>query len=167
MALPPQRDEPRLVANVGALERFRERAGVWLSVTGSAYYKAYAAELARLGLKPSWITATAIVQQHPGITQSELGRYLAVNRASAMALAVEMEDAGLVVRTLMAGRNKTALSLTPQGAAVLDQGCRVEEGLSKAVLKDLTEEERRVLVRQLERIEEVLQSFRPAPLALP
>ncbi|MEQ6333652.1 MarR family transcriptional regulator [Sphingobium sp. MK2] len=165
MVASPPRDEPRLVANVGALALFRERVGVWLSFTGAAYYKAYASELNRRGSKPSWVTAMAIIDQHPGITQSELGRYMAVNRASAMALAVEMEEAGLACRTLLPGRNKTALSLTEKGRASLEEGCHIEERLSQALLKDFTTEETKAFVRQLKLIERALQAWgdaRPA-----
>jgi DNA-binding MarR family transcriptional regulator len=150
-------NEPRLVANVGSLELFRERLGVWLSFTGNAYYKAYARALGEKGLKPSWVTAMAIIQQEASITQSGLGRFMAVNRASAMAMAIEMEDAGLVTRTLQTGRNKTALSLTSKGESALAEGCRTEEALSAAVTASLGTEALETLVDTLKTIEIALQ----------
>jgi DNA-binding MarR family transcriptional regulator len=151
-------DKNRLVADVAAIPLLRDRLGVWLSFTGAAYYKRYAAELGRQGLKPSWITALAIIQHWPGITQSALGRRMAINRASAMALSVGMEEARLVQRTPLSGRNQVGLALTVRGSAMLEEGCRTEAALSAAVLERVDEGEKQVLLRLLQRIEQALQN---------
>jgi DNA-binding MarR family transcriptional regulator len=146
----------RLVADVAAIPSLRNRPGVWLSFAGAAFYKRYAAELGREGLKPSWITALAIVQYSPGITQSAMGRWMAINRASAMALSVSIEEAGLLIRTPLSGRNQMALALTERGEAMLEKGCEIEDKLTKTVLKSIGEMDRQVFIDCLKRIEQAL-----------
>lgn len=132
-----------------SIARFRDSTGVWLTFAGSAYYSLYRSRLAPLGIKPSWVTALAIIEQRPNITQSALGRELRINRASAMATCTQMEDVGLIVRTALAGRNQTGLTLTSLGRARLDASCEIEDTLAQTLLQDIARSDRQAFVKVL------------------
>jgi DNA-binding MarR family transcriptional regulator len=143
-ALLPQ-EKPRS-PDAESIDRFRERPGVWLTFAGLAAYDLYRSRLVPIGLKPSWVTALAIIEQRPNITQSALGRDLCVNRASAMATSTQLESAGLILRTPLQGRNQTGLSITAEGRRRLDDACQIEESMMEALLKGISGRERKAFV---------------------
>lgn len=148
------------VPDANAIERFRDSTGVWLTFAGSAYYSLYRSRLAPLVMKPSWVTALAIIEQRPNITQSALGRELRINRASAMATCTQMEDAGLIVRTALSGRNQTGLTLTDFGRERLDASCRIEDGLAEALMEGIEQPDREVFVAVLRSVAERTASLK-------
>ncbi|WP_172799828.1 MarR family winged helix-turn-helix transcriptional regulator [Croceicoccus bisphenolivorans] len=126
------------------IARFRDRPGVWLSFGGAAFYSAYRDRLVPLGLRPSWVTALAIIEQHPGISQAALGRKLCVNRASSMATSVQLAEAGLVSREPLPGRNRTGLTITGKGLERLEAACLVEEQMIAGLMDGIPDQERAV-----------------------
>ncbi|WP_421848598.1 MarR family winged helix-turn-helix transcriptional regulator [Marinomonas sp.] len=140
------------VADVHLIDKFSDRPGVWLSVTGSAYYQLYSQALSDIGLKPSWVTALALIEQFAGITQSELGRKLKINRASAMALATAMNDSDLITRTKLAKLNQTALNLSETGLNKLTQACDIETNISNQILENIDKMEREKFVTLLKEL---------------
>ena len=143
---------PHRVPDISKIEPFRERLGVWLSYAGSAYYQAYREALKPVRLRPSWVTALAFITRQPGITQSQLGRFMAINRASAMALAANLESEGLVSRTPAQGRNQTILALTPQGATALREACDIETALTGRIMANFDTQARSDLIGILQDI---------------
>ena len=140
------------VPDADKIEAFRHRPGVWLTFAGSAFLMLYADRLRSLSLKPSWVTALAIIAEQPGMTQSALGRLLRINRASSMALAITLEDSGLVSREALAGRKQTSLRLTALGGRRLVEACGIEETLRDTVFKELSNAEVASFVEILRRV---------------
>lgn len=134
------------VPDADAIARFRERPGVWLTFAGAAVYQLYRSRLVPIGVKPGWVTAMAIIEQRPNITQSALGRELRINRASAMATCMRMEDAGLVIRTPLKGRNQTGLCLSVRGVESLGAACAIEAAMIDQLLEGVAKPEREALV---------------------
>lgn len=132
------------VPDADGIIRFRDRIGVWLSFAGAGFYAAYRDRLVPLGLRPSWVTALAIIDQHPGISQAALGRQLCVNRASAMATSVLLAEAGLVSRKSLPGRNRTGLTITTAGSERLNEACAVEEDMTARLMEGVSDEDRAV-----------------------
>lgn len=119
----------RSIPDVERIPRFRDRPAVWLSYGGAAVLGAYRARLEPLGLRPSWVTALAIVEEADTITQSDLARELRINRASAMAICQSMAENGLVLREALPGRNRTGLTLTVKGKECLQEACAIERSM--------------------------------------
>lgn len=140
------------LADAHLINRFSETPGVWITMTGAAFYSHYYEKLKAIHLKPSLVTALAFIEQFEGITQSELGRKMKINRASAMAVANTLSDLGFIEKSQVAKLNQSSLALTELGASSLEHACKIEQEISAQVLCDLTEEEREVLVRTLKQV---------------
>lgn len=145
------RDNGR-VPDAQAIEGFRDRPGVWLTFAGSAFLMAYAERLLPLNLKPHWIIAMAIISERPRITQSALSRALRINRASAMALSVTLEDAGYVSREALAGRKQTALALTTLGRCKLTDAYAISDDLAVTTMDWLDAEQKSEFLNVLKRV---------------
>jgi len=151
----------RRVPDAGAIAAFRERPGVWLTFAGSAYLSLYAERLQPLGLKPNWVTALAIVAEHPGITQSALGRALTINRASAMAVSALLESAGFLLRLPLPGRKQTALKLTDTGLQRVEEACAIEDGLRRMTFDRLPPDQVALLLETLKAITALANGVAP------
>jgi len=134
------------VPDADAITRFRGSPGVWLTFAGSAVYELYSSRLVPIGLKPGWVTAMAIIEQQPNITQSALGRELRINRASSMATCTRMEAVGLVIRTPLKGRNQTGLRLSDKGLERFEEACAIEAQMIDQLLQGVTKPEREELI---------------------
>lgn len=148
----PSKSEIARVPDAEAIAGFRDRPGVWLTFAGSAFLMLYAERLLPLGLKPHWIIAMAVIAEQPRITQSALARALRINRASAMALSVTLENSGYVSREALPGRKQTALSLTSLGERKLVEAYTIEEDLVVATMDWLDAEQRSIFVSVLKRV---------------
>ncbi|WP_226632116.1 MarR family winged helix-turn-helix transcriptional regulator [Novosphingobium profundi] len=137
------------IPDVERIARFRDRPAVWLSYGGAAVLGAYRERLEPLGLRPSWVTALAIVEEKEGITQSGLARELRINRASAMAISQRMDEEGLVLREALPGRNRTGLTLTAKGEERLAQACAIERCMVEEWMGDIGEEDFEAFLRVL------------------
>lgn len=144
--------EKARVPDAEAIAGFRDRPGVWLTFAGSAFLMLYAERLVPLKLKPHWIVALAIISEQPRITQSALARALRINRASAMALCVTLEDSGYVSREALRGRKQTALTLTSLGEQKLAEACAISDDLVAATMDWLDAETRSTFVNVLKRV---------------
>ena len=140
------------VPDAEAIAGFRDRPGVWLTFAGSAFLMLYAERLLPLNLKPHWIIAMAIISERPRITQSALARALRINRASAMALSVTLEDSGYVSREALPGRKQTALTLTDIGQQKLVDAYAISDALVTATMDWLDAETRSIFINVLKRV---------------
>ena len=101
--------------------------------------------LADADISPARVTALALLYMNPGCHQSELGRALAINRASAMKLVNSLARQGLVERREGRDRRSKALHITPAGERVLETAlplveeadARAARGLEGAARDDL------------------------------
>lgn len=138
-----------------AIAGFRDRPGVWLTFAGSAFLMLYAERLLPLKLKPHWIIAMAIISERPHITQSALARALRINRASAMALSVTLEDSGYVSREALRGRKQTALTLTRLGELKLSEAYAISDDLVAATMDWHDAETRAIFLSVLKRVTDI------------
>ena len=139
---------------------FRDRLGVQISFVGTNFVTQYNDSLEALSLRPSWVFALGLVAEHPGLSQSELGRGMDFNRASAMALAKNLENAGLVSRKQAKGRKRNELKLTALGRRRLKQACDIEEKLTATVSAELTARQIKDLSKALKVISRALEQLK-------
>lgn len=137
------------VPDADAISRFRDSPLVWLTFSGFGAYELYSSRLDAIGLKPGWVTAMAIIEQQPSITQSALGRELRINRASSMATCTRMEAVGLVIRTPLKGRNQIGLFLSEKGLELYEQALKIEGFLSEQLLQGIAKPKRESLIEML------------------
>lgn len=103
------------------------------------------------GLTPTEASVLLLIAHNPGITQSEIGRILAIQRANMAPIAAMLTENGLLSRTQADGRSQ-GLELREAGRALAE---RVWEGIETheaGFLPDMTAAERRGLVDLLRRV---------------
>ena len=106
------------------------------------------AAIANLDLRVTETSILLVIDANPDITQSEIGRILAIQRANMVPLAALLVRRKLIRRASTKGRAH-ALRLTPAGQALAEE-CRRRIATHEAkFLPDLSKSERIVLIRQL------------------
>lgn len=116
-------------------------------------------ELATLGLTPTRATALTFIALHPGCDQSELGRALGMNRASAMSMVNALVALGAVERRSGRDRRSNALHLTEIGARLQDEFLQLSAEHEEKSFAALTPEER----AEFERLIRKLRTTKIAP----
>src|ERR1700751_2910359 len=80
--------------------------------------------LAPLGLRHAGVALLMLVEARPGITQSQAGRTLDIQRANMVPFVARLEGLGVIRRRQVDGRSQ-ALELTSRGRALLARARRV------------------------------------------
>lgn len=96
----------------------------------------------------------SIIARWPGINQGNVGRLLGIQRANMVSLVGELVHRGLVLReTAREDRRAFALSLTPDGEAMVKRCFALIAEHEARLLSDLSAAERAMLIELLRRIE--------------
>ena len=95
-----------------------------------------------------------------GLAMGQIGERLVVTKSNVTALADRMERAGLVRRTVLADRRSTAVSLTPRGAAVLEQVAPRHARHVSSLTDCLSDQEKGQLIRLLSKLRRGLRQAR-------
>jgi|SRR6185437_13369661 len=111
-----------------------------LELTGYVLQRAASTNLARLSqrlapleLRPADVALLFLVASRPGLTQSEIGRNLDIQRANMVPLVARLEKRGLVSRKRVDGRSQS-LTLTREGRALVTKVRKVVESHESALL---------------------------------
>lgn len=80
--------------------------------------------LAPLGLRHAGVALLMLVEARPGITQSQAGRVLDIQRANMVPFVARLERLGVIRRRQVDGRSQ-ALELTSRGRLLLERARRV------------------------------------------
>ena len=110
-------------------------------------------QLASLGLKSCHASYLDTICSYPGITQDQLARRIFINKSNVARQLVILEEDGFVERRPSPG-DKRAIQVFPTEKAkeVLPEIVRIFRVWESFVAQDLSEEERKVLVAMLEKI---------------
>ena len=101
--------------------------------------------IADLELTMVELSILQVVELNPSITQSEIGRMLAIKRANMAPMTALMEARELIARTAVDGRSH-GLVLAPKGLAVLAQAhIRIRENEDKLISLVPAEEQDRLI----------------------
>ena len=101
--------------------------------------------LAPLGLRHAGVALLMLIEARPGITQSQAGRILDIQRANMVPFVARLERLGVIRRRQVDGRSQ-ALELTGRGRLLLERARRV------------------VAVHEAELLERVPEKLRPMVL---
>ena len=80
--------------------------------------------LAPLGLRHAGVALLMLIEARPGITQSQAGRTLDIQRANMVPFGARLEGLGVIRRRQVDGRSQ-ALELTSRGRLLLERARRV------------------------------------------
>jgi DNA-binding MarR family transcriptional regulator len=110
-------------------------------------------ELAPLGLKACHASYLAAVCQCPGITQDQLARRIFINKSNVARQLVNLEELGFVERRPSPGDKRATLVYpTEKALEVLPRINGIFRDWENLVAQDLTEEERALAVKMLEKM---------------
>lgn len=102
-------------------------------------------ELAKLDVKVTEMSALMIIGANPGITQSEVSRILAIQRANMVPLVTQLEKRGAICKAVATGRAQ-ALRLTPAGRRLMRQCQKLITAHENRFLNDISKAERETLI---------------------
>lgn len=104
-------------------------------------------------LRPAQFTALAIMEQHPGIRQTELARALAIEPPQAVLLLNRLEEKGLALRIRsQTDRRSYGVYLSKQGETLVQELKEVAQKSDQKSSKALNEQERQVLLELLKKL---------------
>lgn len=109
------------------------------------------AALEPLGIRPTESSVLFTIAGRPGVTQSEIGRALAIKRANMAPLIAGLEAQDLIARAPMDGRSQ-ALKLTDKGAALHRRAQEITMEHERRCFAILSDDGRRTLAQQLREI---------------
>jgi len=112
----------------------------------------FAAVFAAHGIRPPSLSALATIFDHPGITQTELGKKLHMKRANIVPLLAELEGRALVGRRTGSDDRRTQLVfLTPAGKKFTKELLELHRQLEEDLARNLGLKERDQLVQLLKK----------------
>ncbi|MEV4430929.1 MarR family transcriptional regulator [Streptomyces sp. NPDC049602] len=138
-----------------ALQRIQSMP-TWLVGRVAARGRSLVADaIAAEGLKLMHHAVLAATAEYGPVTQADLGRRLAVDPKDMVGILNHLQQAGLVLRTPdPADRRKNAVTVTPEGTAVLARCGALAETANAELLAPLTQDERNQLMALLTRVHE-------------
>ncbi len=98
--------------------------GYLLQRASSAALAGLNERLAPLGLRHAGVAMLMLIEARPGITQSQAGRILEIQRANMVPFVARLEGLGAIRRRQVDGRSQ-ALELTARGRMLLERARRV------------------------------------------
>ena len=136
---------------LGALDAL---VGYHLRRASSVFATDFARAIAGTGMRQVLFGILSIINASPGINQGNVGRALGIQRANMVSLVNELVDSGLVLRAVAAeDRRAFALSLTPDGEAMIATCLERIRAHEDKLLSDFSEADRTTLIALLGRIE--------------
>ncbi len=115
--------------------------GYSLRRAASAMLAELSAKLEPLELRFADVSALMIIAANPGITASQLGRMIDVQRANMVPLIARIEAAGLIARRPLDGKSHS-LELTEAGKARLAQAQSVIDAFEESLLARIPQQHR-------------------------
>jgi DNA-binding MarR family transcriptional regulator len=127
--------------------------GHHLRRTQMAVFQSVSRALAEFDVTPGRFGVLAVIASNPGLSQSELGAILGIDRSTVVAVIDRLESAGLVRRRPAPNdRRSYALALSDRGAAAYDElELRIAEQ-EQRMTRHLSPAERALLIDLLGRI---------------
>jgi DNA-binding MarR family transcriptional regulator len=116
-------------------------------------FQDFAAAMAALDLTPGQVGALLLIEANHGLSQTQLGAGLGIDRSSVVPLLDRLESLDLIRRTPHASDRRThALALTDKGAALIRRLLPVLDAHERRIASGLSPSERRVLMQLLDRV---------------
>lgn len=161
--MPPPPKTPQTLSRLYARPGFLLRRAHQIS---AAVFEDACKELA---LTPAQFGVLTVLQAHPGLGQSSLARALGFDKVTVLRVLRGLEARGLVTRGPSEGnRRNVSVSLTQQGARVLQQAQKPAERAYKRLMGPLDREQQEQLLHLLQLLtgeleDEARAAFVPPP----
>lgn len=136
--------------SLGGLET---QVGFLLRLAQVAVFKDLIAGLKPYDLRPTDFSVLLVIEATPGLKQQAVGEALRIQRPNLVTILDQLQGRGLVLRGAVPGdRRSYALSLTPEGKALLAKAKAAHARHDRKVSGALAGLDKAVLIDALERI---------------
>lgn len=136
-----------------ALGPLPELVGYNLRKAQVAVFQSFQNAVAPHDMTPGQFGVLIMIKENEGLSQSDLGSAVGIDRSTMVAVIDRLESRGLVIRAPSPNdRRSYALRLSPEGEKLLDELIPRIQAHDKAMVKDLSTEEQAQLIDFLRRI---------------
>jgi DNA-binding MarR family transcriptional regulator len=130
------------------VDPLRQFPGYLLRRISSSIMAELSEGLAKLKLRPTEASVLIVIEAQPGMTQSEIGRLLTIQRANMTPLAARLEARELICRRQVDGRS-SGLVLTAHGATAAAKAREIMEGCEREMIERIPKECRQAYLAAL------------------
>ena len=125
----------------------------------------FADEFKGKDLTPLQFSILWILTSHSGIDQGRLAQYIALDRTTCSNIVVRMEKNGYVRREVDANNKRAKLVyITRSGRKLFAEAEGLMDKVSKGILQPLASEERKVLIKLLQKLADSSNELSRAPM---
>jgi DNA-binding MarR family transcriptional regulator len=118
-----------------------------------AVFQHFTATMGEADITPGQFGVLSVINSNPGLSQTQLGNALGIDRSTVVAVIDRLEARGLVKRTASPNdRRSHALRLSEDGARLLQRLEEMVRAHERHIGRELSAEDQQVLIRLLDRI---------------
>ncbi len=118
-----------------------------------AVFQHFAAAMGEAEITPGQFGVLTVINSNPGLSQTQLGNALGIDRSTVVAVIDRLESRGLVVRAVsLTDRRSHALRLSDEGARLLHRLEELVRSHERHIARDLSAADKQRLIELLDRI---------------
>jgi DNA-binding MarR family transcriptional regulator len=118
-----------------------------------AVFQHFAATMGEAAITPGQFGVLTVINSNPGLSQTQLGNALGIDRSTVVAVIDRLESRGLVVRAVSpSDRRSHALRLSDDGARLLHGVEELVRGHERHIARGLSAEDKQRLIDLLDRV---------------
>ena len=147
------RDKGDRAGNGVALGMLTELLGYHLRRAQVAVFQHFTQTTGAAEITPGQFGVLTVIDSNPGLSQTQLGNALGIDRSTVVAVIDRLESRGLVTRAVSpSDRRSHALRLSDEGTRLLRRLEELVRAHERHIARDLTAEEKQHLIELLDRI---------------
>jgi DNA-binding MarR family transcriptional regulator len=118
-----------------------------------AVFQHFAATMGAAAITPGQFGVLAVIGSNPGLSQTQLGNALDIDRSTVVAVIDRLESRGLVVRAASpSDRRSHALRLSDEGTSLLHRLEELVRNHERHIARDLSADDKQRLIDLLSRV---------------
>lgn len=118
-----------------------------------AVFQHFAATMGAAEITPGQFGVLTVIDSNPGLSQTQLGNALGIDRSTVVAVIDRLESRGLVVRAVSpSDRRSHALRLSDEGGRLLHRLEELVRSHERHIARDLSAEDKQRLIDLLDRV---------------
>ncbi|HEX7967659.1 MAG TPA: MarR family transcriptional regulator [Stellaceae bacterium] len=146
-------EKPERAANGASLGMLTTLLGYHLRRAQIAVFQHFTETMGAAEITPGQFGVLTVIDSNPGLSQTQLGNALGIDRSTVVAVIDRLESRGLVVRAASpSDRRSHALRLSEDGAHLLRRLEELVRAHERRIARDLSAEDKAHLIDLLERI---------------
>jgi DNA-binding MarR family transcriptional regulator len=150
-----EKNPPKTNGNGVELGLLKSLLGYHLRRAQVAAFQHFTATMGEADITPGQFGVLSVINSNPGLSQTQLGNALGIDRSTVVAVIDRLEARGLVRRTASPNdRRSHALRLSEEGATLLQRLEAMVRAHERHIGRALSPEDQQTLIRLLDRIAE-------------